>query len=262
MSKTSPTSTASDLTDLHPIVETGQPGMRGVGVFLLLAVLDEVLDRVESEAVDAQVLKPVAGNRVHLGLDGRVGQVEIRHALPEEAVIEPVAGRVPDLLAVGPAVARVIVGPDVPILMLRTRGDRVAEPGVLARGVVHDEVDDDRDAALVGGLDQGPELVGRAVVGLDCPVVGDVVAVIARGFRDRHQPHTGNAQVVRRAGVAIVQVVQLLGEPGEVAHAVAIRIPEAADEDLVEDPVVPPGRRQGRRRQAGGRRHLRRAGRR
>ena len=47
-----------------------------------------------------------------------------------------------------------------------------------------------------------------AVVALDRPLVGDVVAVVARRLGDRHQPDAGDAEIGRRRRIAVVEVVE------------------------------------------------------
>ena len=55
----------------------------------------------------------------------------------------------------------------------------------------------------------------RAEVGIDAAVVGDVVAVVLAGARiERQQPERVDAEVL--------QIVELLGQAGEVADAVAV----------------------------------------
>ena len=108
---------------------------------------------------------------------------------------------------------------------MRPALERVLEPWVIDGGVVDHEVHDDLDAALVGRGDERPEGGLVAVVGLDGGVVGDVVAVVAGGLRDRHEPDAADAEVL--------QVVQLRGRAREVADPVTVRIREAADEELV-----------------------------
>jgi hypothetical protein len=49
-----------------------------------------------------------------------------------------------------------------------------------------------------------------------------------------HQPDAVATEIRRRRGVAVVQVVEPRGQAGEIAHAVAVRVGEAADEHLVE----------------------------
>ena len=99
--------------------------------------------------------------------------------------------------------------------------------------MVHDEVGDDAQPALVGGVDEGPDVVDRAVVGVDLVVVGDVVAAVAqRAGVHRQQPDEVDAQPL--------QVVELLGQPAEVARAVGVAVEEAAQVDLVEDGLLEP----------------------
>jgi hypothetical protein len=84
---------------------------------------------------------------------------------------------------------------------------------VLVGGVVDDQLGDDLQAAGVGLLHQALELAHRPVVGVDGGVVGDVVAVVAqrRGVERQH-PDRGDAEVL--------EVVELVGQPLEVAVAV------------------------------------------
>ncbi len=176
--------------------------------------------------------------------------IQVRHPLPEVAVVPATAVGVPDGPACRAADRRARVGPDVPVVVRRTWRAGILEPRVLHGGVVHHEVHDDLDAARPGRRDQRPEVVVRAVVGLHGPVVGHVVAVVAGRFGDGHQPQGGDPEVVRRRGIAVVQVVQPLGQAGQVADAVTVRVREAANEHLVEDPIGPPsaaGRRGGTR---------------
>ena len=82
--------------------------------------------------------------------------------------------------------------------------------------------------ALVGGGEERVEVRARAVVALDGLVVGHVVAVVARRLGDRHQPQPVDAEVVGRGRVAVVEVVELRRQPGEVADPVAVAVREAA----------------------------------
>ena len=74
---------------------------------------------------------------------------------------------------------------------------------------------------------------------------------------DRRQPDRVDAERRRRP---VVEVVELRDQAGQVAHAVAVRVGEAARVDLVDDAALPPvvteggvldGRRSGRRGTAG-----------
>jgi hypothetical protein len=111
--------------------------------------------------------------------------------------------------------------------------------------VVQHHVDDDLHPPSVRGDHEGVEVGERAVLGVDLPVIEHVVAVVARGGMDGHQPDRVHLEVVARARVSVIQRVEVRGESGEVPDAVAIRVGEAPDEDLVEDLVPPPPLRVG-----------------
>ena len=100
--------------------------------------------------------------------------------------------------------------------------------GCWSRGVVHDEVDDHPDAALVRRVEEAVEVLDGAELGQDVGVVGDVVAAVAqRRGEERRHPQAVDAEPL--------EVVELLGQPLEVADAVAVAVVERADQDLVED---------------------------
>ena len=52
---------------------------------------------------------------------------------------------------------------------------------MLVGGVIDDELGDDAQPAPVGFLDEGAEVIARAVLRMDVVIVGDVVAVVAPG---------------------------------------------------------------------------------
>ena len=85
------------------------------------------------------------------------------------------------------------------------------------------------------GVDQLLDVVDGPVVGVDLGEVGDVVAAVAqRRLVERQQPDAVDPEPL--------QVVELLGQPAEVARAVAVGVEEAADVDLVEDRALEPQR--------------------
>ena len=71
------------------------------------------------------------------------------------------------------------------------------KPGVLIGGVVDDQVGDDFQAALVGGIEQRLEVGDGAVVGVDAHEIGNVVAVVLvrRGIH-RQQPDAIDAELL------------------------------------------------------------------
>jgi hypothetical protein len=232
-----------------------------VGLGQVLAVgpllLVEVGDGVEPEAVDAQVQPEAQGVDDRL-LHPRVLEVQVglvgEEPVPEVLLAHRVEGPVralgvdEDDPRVG--VAGVVVAPHVEVAV-GALGVAAAglEPGVLVRGVVHDEVDDHADAAGVGLAEQDREVVDVAELGQHRGVVADVVAAVTqRGGEERRQPEAVDAEPL--------QVVQLVDHAAEVADAVGVAVGEAADEHLVEDGALVPlgvgaGGRQRRRRRLG-----------
>jgi hypothetical protein len=85
----------------------------------------------------------------------------------------------------------------------------------------------------MGSSDELLEVFERAVGRVDGEVVADVVAVVALGRRERwQQPDRADAQVL--------DVVELLDQPAEVADAVGVAVVEGLDGDLIEDRVLVP----------------------
>ena len=126
------------------------------------------------------------------------------------------------------------VGPHVEVAVGPARvGPAGLEPRVLVRGVVHDEVDDHAQAALVRRVDQLDEVAEGPDVGVHVDVVGDVVAAVAqRGLGERRQPEAVDAEPL--------QVVELLGQAGQVTDAVGVRVEERAHQHLVEHRALEP----------------------
>ena len=236
---------------LHDLAAAPQEGVRLGQVLAVRAVaLEQVGHGVEPEAVDAQV-QPEAQDVDHRLLHGLAVVVEVglvgEEAVPEELAAHPVVGPVrrlgvdEDDPRLG--VARVVVRPDVEVAVGAVRvAARLLEPGVLVAGVVHDEVGDHADAALVRLVEQHDEVVDGAELGQHGPEVADVVAAVTqRRVVERRQPDAVDAQPL--------DVVELLGEPADVAGAVAVRVGERADQHLVEhrplEPVVVHAQRAG-----------------
>ena len=103
------------------------------------------------------------------------------------------------------------------------------EPGVLVGRVVHDQVHDDLQAALVRFGKQLVHIGHRAEQRVDVLVVGDVVL---RGPVHRGQPQHVHAKVGK--------IVEAAGDALQIADAVAIGILEGTGIDLVDHRVGPP----------------------
>ena len=131
-------------------------------------------------------------------------------------------------------VAGVVVVPDVEVAVRAGRvGAGRLEPRMGVRGVVHDEVDDHPDAAGVRRVEELLEVAERAELRQHAGEVADVVAAVAQRRRvERRQPQAVDAEPL--------QVVELLGQPAQVAGAVAVGVVEAADEHLVEHRALEP----------------------
>ena len=129
---------------------------------------------------------------------------------------------------------RPLVAPEVEVAVRRVRRRaRGLEPRVLVGRVVHDEVRDHADAAVAAGAHHLREVAERPERRIDAEEVRDVVAVVAvgRGI-ERHQPQAADAQPG--------QVVDPLGQPDQIAAAVAVGVEERLDVEAVEDRVLPP----------------------
>ena len=209
-----------------------------VGAFALA----EIGHRIEAEPVDAGIepaLHHLQDGRDH----ARIVEVQVRLMREEAVPVDRLGLVIPGpvrLLGVGEddacaLVFLVGVAPDVPVA--RARAARAAlgalEPVVLVRCVIDDQLGDDAQVAALGLLHEAAEIPHRAEGGIDVAVVGNVVAVVAAGARiERQQPQRGHAEVA--------QVVEPLGQPGEIADAVAIAVAERLDVQLIDDGVLEP----------------------
>ena len=112
---------------------------------------------------------------------------------------------------------------------------------MLVRRVRIDLVDNQLQPEFVGARDHRVEIVERAEDRVDPAVIGDVIAEVAlrRGEEGRH-PHAIDPEAR--------DMVEVGGDPGKVADAVAIAVGKAARINLVDRRALPPRRLQGGRR--------------
>ena len=117
----------------------------------------------------------------------------------------------------------------------RSRAARALKPGMLVRSVVEDQLGNHADAAPVSLAKKGSEVLYRAVGRMDSGVICDVIAVVLQRRRiEGKQPNHRNAEVL--------QIVQFLGQPREIADAVIVAVEKGADVQLVNDRVLVPQR--------------------
>ena len=203
-----------------------------LGVVGQAGLLDEAVGDVDPEAVDAPV-EPEPQDGLELRPDLRVVPVEVG-LLGVEQVQVPLAGRAVGLGDAGPGRAaedRVpVVGRQLAVLALAlpeqvavplggagTRGEGSLEPRVLVGAVVGHQVDDHPDPQLVGARDEGVGVAEVTEDGVDVAVVGDVVARVGlRAPVERRQPERVDAEGL--------QVLEVRGDAGQVAQAVAVRV--------------------------------------
>ena len=218
----------------------------GVGLGQVLVVgavaLAQIGDGVEPEAVDAGI-EPALHDLHDRADHARIVEIEVRLVREEAVPVELAGFRIPGpvrFLGVGeddPRARIFLVGvaPDIPVARARFRvaAAGALEPVVLVGGVIDDELGDDPQAAPLGLDDEAPEILHGAEIGIDRAVVGDVVAVVAAGRGiERQQPQRGDAE--------ILQIVELLGQPGEIADAVIVAVGEGLDVKLIDDGVLVP----------------------
>jgi hypothetical protein len=213
----------------------------GLGLAVAALRLVEVGDRVEPDRIDAEV-EPEAQHAFDRRVHGRVLEVEVglvrEEAVPVELPSHGVEGPVRHLRVdeddAGVGIALVRVAPHVEVAERAVRIlPRRQEPGVLVGGVVDREIDHHPHVPRVRLGDDVAEVVDRAVLGQHPREVRDVVAAVAqrRAVEGRH-PDGIDAEPL--------QVVELRGEPLEVAEPVAVRVDERAHHHFVEHALAVP----------------------
>jgi len=134
-----------------------------------------------------------------------------------------------------PGILLIVVAPDVPAARIRAglAAAGALEPGMSIGGVVDDQLYDDPQLASLRFLHEAPEVLHCAEVGIDQAIIRDVVAVIAAGRGiEGQQPKGRHAQVA--------QIVQLLGEAGEIPDAVVVAVGEGLYMQLIDDRILEP----------------------
>ena len=205
-----------------------------------LVVIREVAG-IEAEAIDTAFQPEAQVVQLRL-LHGRV--MEIQVGLAGEEIVQEVlaAARLP--LPGGtaehgqPVVWRraigFLVGPHIPVgLGIVAAGAAFHEPRVDVGRVRQHLVDHHFQAQFMGARHQAVEIGQAAEHGIDVAEVGHVVAEV---FHRRGEEGRDPDDVGAQGG----DVIELGGNAGQVADAVAIAVEEAAWVDLVDDGAAPP----------------------
>ena len=223
-----------------------------VGAF----ALDEVGNRIEPKAVDAHV-EPEAHDAEDRLAHLRIVEVEVGLMAEEAVPVVRLGDLVPGpvrLLGVGEDDARAavlvrVVAPDVVVALARAlgRAARRLEPRMLVRRVVDDQLGDDPQPAAVRLAHEMLEVVAR-------PVAAGGRCGSRRCRSRRPQRRRIERQQPDRVDAEVLDVVELLRQPAEVADAVVVGVEERLDVQLVDDRVLVPvdirrlaSRRRGRR---------------
>src|SRR5450432_3704137 len=99
--------------------------------------------------------------------------------------------------------------------------------------MVQDQFGDDAQSARMRFAEEVLEITESTVGGMDVGIVGNVVAVIApRGRAEGQDPDRRDSKVL--------EVIQFLGEAGEIAHTVTGTIEEGTYVDFVNNRVFVP----------------------
>lgn len=106
---------------------------------------------------------------------------------------------------------------------------------MLIRRVVQHHLDNDADVSLVRGFEKDLEVIQRAIVRMNRPIVRDVIAVVAqRRRKERHQPN--------RIDAKLLQIIKLLRQAAEISVAITAAVVKSTDMRLVNDRVFVPKR--------------------
>ena len=115
----------------------------------------------------------------------------------------------------------------------RTAAPRPFEPRMLIGGVVGDKVQDELEVALVGLVEQGVQILKGSEERMDIGVIGNVIAKIGHRRRiDGREPESVNTEPA--------QIIQFVGDSGEIPYPIAIAIEKTPRVDLINHPRLPP----------------------
>ncbi len=206
--------------------------------------LEQMRHGVETEAVDSDV-EPEPHDLQHRGSDVRIVEIEVRLMVKEPVPVECARHRIPgpvrrfdvaeDDTCTG--IPLIGVAPYIELALGRAGGcaARRLEPRVPVRRVIDDELRDDLQPSRVSLVEEPANVLERAVLRMHALVMRDVIAVVAqRRFVEGQQPQAGDAEAF--------EVIELLHQAREITNAIAVRVEEGLDVQLVDDRVLVPER--------------------
>src|SRR5205807_329687 len=109
------------------------------------------------------------------------------------------------------------------------------KPRVLVGSVVDDELGNNAQSTFVRRVEEGAEIIKRAVVRINIEIIGNVVTVIFQGRRiKRQQPD--------RADTQFLEIIELLDQSAEIADTICVAVVKCLHVQLVDDRVLKPKR--------------------
>ena len=128
---------------------------------------------------------------------------------------------------------RFTIGPYMPVHLFRITVAAGGESSMFITGMRQHLVQDNLQAARMGGIHKPGEVLQRAIVGMDVFIVRNVIGPVAvRRRMDRRQSDRIHAQRL--------DIIQLSGQADKVALPVAITVAKAADINLIDRRATPP----------------------
>ncbi|MNC23568.1 hypothetical protein D3C75_715980 [compost metagenome] len=167
-----------------------------------------MLGRIQTEPVDA-LCQPELPDILHFAPNLRIVKIEIRHSLPESAHVMAAQQGVPGISAAGgtrPADrAGLILGPDikVPEFTVFILGG-FYKPWMFLGRVIDNEIHDNFDSPFMSLLHQLLHILQCPIIRVNAAVVGDIIAVIAGGRVNRHQPDSADTQILRSRRITVI----------------------------------------------------------
>ena len=183
-----------------------------------------MLRRVQPKSVDTFVdpkLRDLLDLLAHL----RLVEVQVRHDVAEQTKVTHFLPGGAFRHVPGPRRRRDVDIPEVveAAKLGRWIFHRLREPGMLVRGVIECDIQNDPDAALMGGLDQILHIPHRPVARIDRLVIVDIVSVVTTGRKDRHQPENSDLEIVIGRRIPIIEIVELFPDPLQIPDFPTVR---------------------------------------